>query len=108
MGLYHTGLNIWRPLVNDIMNAPGQIFRVYMKFASCLAALALIALSAEPPFPRVWVHYTPVSSSEVDFTDLKAHGVGLVNVKPSTVDGARKALADARRYGMQYGISFPD
>jgi hypothetical protein len=58
--------------------------------------------------PLVWAHYTPVASKEADFTDLKAHGIGLVNDKSTTVQEARAALAVARKTGMKYNIYLRD
>jgi hypothetical protein len=81
-----------------------------MKVILYLAALGIAAVAAEMtlPFPRVWTNYTTVQSVDKDFADLLKHGVGVVNANSSTVDAARQALINARRFGMKYTIQLPD
>ena len=79
-----------------------------------LLAVGLAALAAHgeaprrAPLPRVWAHYTQIVSPDADYSDLLAHGIGLVNNKASSVEAARAALAAAHRTGMKYNISIPD
>jgi hypothetical protein len=54
--------------------------------------------------PRAWTTYQTVDSIDKDFTDLKAHGIGMVEVRAQTPDNAKQWLANARRYGMKLEI----
>ena len=63
---------------------------------------------ADPDWPRVWVTYRPFRDVETDVADMKAHGVGLISRDCETVEEARAALAQARRWGLKYHISLPE
>ncbi len=58
--------------------------------------------------PVAWITYHKVAGYEEDFADLKAHGVGLVNMDARDVADARMKLHLARRFGMKYHIGLPD
>ncbi|MCX7047670.1 MAG: hypothetical protein NTX50_19570 [Candidatus Sumerlaeota bacterium] len=62
----------------------------------------------DPQWPVAWTSYRKVVSTESDFSDLKAHGVGLVSWGARNAADARAALETARRLGMKYHIDFPD
>ena len=64
--------------------------------------------SSVTPLPRVWTTYSTVESLEKDFADLKARGVGLVDIGASNADDAKEKLRIARQFGMKYNISLPD
>jgi len=62
-----------------------------------------------PEWPRAWVTYGGKADSlEKDASDLKAHGVGLVEMRADNAGEARKALEIARRVKMKYSISLRD
>jgi hypothetical protein len=58
--------------------------------------------------PVAWSTYQKVASYEQDFADLKAHGVGLVDMNASNVADAKEKLKLARQYGMKYHIELPE
>jgi hypothetical protein len=66
----------------------------------------VILLSAQQPV--VWSTYRKVETTEKDFADLKAHGVGLVNAGARNADEAKEKLQQARTFGMKYNIDLPE
>lgn len=62
----------------------------------------------DPAWPMAWTTYRQVTTLEADIADLKAHGVGLMEIKAKSVDEARNLLAVARRTGMKYHIDLPE
>lgn len=77
----------------------------------CSIAMTLFSQNdpvAKQPLPVVWTNYRKVVSNEVDFADLKAHGVQLVSMDASDLTDAEKKLQLARQYGMKYSIDLPD
>lgn len=60
------------------------------------------------PLPVAWCSYQKVAGYEKDFADLKAHGVGLIDMRVRDVADARDKLVLARRFGMKYCIGIPD
>jgi hypothetical protein len=61
-----------------------------------------------PEWPVAWISYRLVDTTEKDFADLKAHGVGLVETEADTVESAGEQLAVARRFHMKYAIGLPE
>jgi hypothetical protein len=61
-----------------------------------------------PEWPVAWISYRRVDTTESDFADLKAHGVGLVETGTGSVERAKEQLAVARRFHMKYAISLPE
>src|ERR1035438_3775918 len=61
-----------------------------------------------PEWPVAWISYRRVATTEADFADLKAHGVGLVETGTGNVERAKEQLAVARRFHMKYAISLPE
>lgn len=61
-----------------------------------------------PPLPVAWCSYQKVAGYEKDFADLKAHGVGLIDMNCRDVADAREKLALARKFDMKYHINFPE
>ena len=62
-----------------------------------------------PEWPRAWVSYSGgLDNLERDVADLKAHGVGLVEMGARDVAEARKALEISRRLKMKYSVSLPN
>jgi hypothetical protein len=59
-------------------------------------------------FPIVWTTYRIVESYEKDFSDLKAHGVEVINMGARDVDQAREKLQLARKWRMKYHIGLPE
>lgn len=62
----------------------------------------------ENALPVAWTTYKKVVSTETDFADLKAHGVGLINISARDVKEAREKLQLARQWGMKYHIGLPE
>lgn len=58
--------------------------------------------------PVAWTSYQKVATYEQDFADMKAHGVGLVDMNARDVADAREKLNLARQFGMKYHINLPD
>ncbi len=58
--------------------------------------------------PVAWTSYQKVATYEQDFADMKAHGVGLVDMNARDVADAREKLKLARQFGMKYHINLPD
>jgi hypothetical protein len=58
--------------------------------------------------PVAWCSYQKVAGYEKDFADLKAHGVGLIDMNSRDVNDAREKLALARKFGMKFSIDFPE
>ncbi|NEW83785.1 MAG: hypothetical protein GZ094_15660 [Mariniphaga sp.] len=87
-----------------------------MKTAFFLIALSFFAFhlfaqtkpATEYSLPVAWISYQKVASYEQDFADLKAHGVGLVDMDARDVADAREKLKLARKFGMKYHINLPD
>lgn len=65
-------------------------------------------LPGHPEWPVAWTTYRTVVSLEVDFADLKAHGVGLVSMRAKNAEEAGRLLALARHTGMKYHIELPE
>ncbi|HWR99979.1 MAG TPA: hypothetical protein VN249_05150 [Prolixibacteraceae bacterium] len=60
------------------------------------------------PLPVAWASYQKVATYEKDFADMKAHGIGLVDMNARDVANAREKLQLARQFGMKYHINLPD
>ena len=60
------------------------------------------------PIPVVWTTYKKVVSTETDFTDLKAHGVELINMSARDATEAREKLELGRKWGMKFHIGLPE
>lgn len=60
------------------------------------------------PLPVAWCSYQKVAGYEKDFADLKAHGVGLIDMNTRDVEDAREKLSVARKFGMKYNIDIPE
>ena len=58
--------------------------------------------------PVAWTSYQKVATYEQDFADMKAHGIGLVDMDARDVADAREKLKLARQFGMKYHINLPD
>jgi len=65
-------------------------------------------LVTENSLPDAWTSYQKVASYERDFADMKAHGIGLVDMDARDVADAREKLKLARQFGMKYHINLPD
>lgn len=60
------------------------------------------------PLPVAWCSYQKVAGYEKDFADLKAHGVGLIDMNARDVADAREKLALARIFDMKFSIDIPE
>jgi hypothetical protein len=58
--------------------------------------------------PVAWSSYQKVATYEQDFADIKAHGIGLVDMNARNVADAREKLKLARQFSMKYHINLPD
>jgi len=58
--------------------------------------------------PVAWTSYQKVATYEQDFADMKAHGIGLVDMDARDVADAGEKLKLARQFGMKYHINLPD
>ena len=93
-----------------------KYLEVKIRHTSFVLVLAFLTLSlscqskkeTKNPFPVAWATYQQVESLEKDFTDLKAHGVGLVDIGARDVTEARSKLEIARRMEMKYHINLPE
>ncbi len=79
-----------------------------------LFAIITLNISAQPvvkrtsPLPVAWCSYQKVAGYEKDFADLKAHGVGLIDMDARDFADAREKLVLARRFGMKFSINIPE
>ena len=62
----------------------------------------------ENALPVAWISYQKVATYEKDFADMKAHGIGLVDMDARDVKDACEKLKLARQFGMKYHINLPD
>lgn len=76
--------------------------------AFTMSVFAQPVKKSEIQIPLVWATYKRVATIEEDFANLKANGVGLVNISARDVNEAREKLRLAREFGMKYHIGLPD
>jgi hypothetical protein len=84
---------------------------IFIPLSMIFLAFQLVAqttYSPKDPLPVVWCSYQKVATYETDFADLKAHGVGLVDMNARDASDAREKLKLARRFGMKYHIELPE
>src|ERR1039458_10219563 len=92
----------------------GNMRKILLLFAGLFALLLSGSAPTEPirpgnpEWPVAWISYRRVDTTETDFADLKAHGVGLVETGTGNVERAKEQLAVARRFHMKYAISLPE
>jgi hypothetical protein len=90
--------------------------KILLTLIVAMAAWALLAAPptgrirpGDPEWPRAWVsYYGRAKLLEKDAPDLKAHGVGLVEMQADSAQEARQALEIARRVKLKYCISLRD
>lgn len=85
--------------------------RIGFVIATTFMFFNLLAQTLPPSpnaLPVAWTSYQKVATYELDFADMKAHGIGLVDMNASDVADAREKLKLARQFGMKYHINLPD
>lgn len=79
---------------------------MYYSLKHVLLILAVFFITAAakenaPPFPRVWISYEQFENYNDDFQDLKAHGVGAVDVGRAENTDLAQLLAACRKHNMK-------
>ena len=85
-----------------------QISLLFFAIGTTLSLFAQTKTEHKSSLPVAWATYKKVDTYEKDFADLKAHGVGLINMSARDTAEAREKLRLARKWGMKYHIGLAE